>query len=121
MDEFISRGISKGQRQRRVTLEQHTAVSPWFASSNLSSKPTTTDNRSVAVFTERATFAMADKKKKKKRRPRESGSGSESYSSSSESDGEGNRRSKKKKGRCWKGYEPVPGKAPYSEGSCRKK
>jgi hypothetical protein len=24
------------------------------------------------------------------------------------------------KGRCWKGYEPVPGKEPYSEGSCRK-
>lgn len=22
-------------------------------------------------------------------------------------------------GRCWKGYEPVPGKAPYSDGSCR--
>jgi hypothetical protein len=24
------------------------------------------------------------------------------------------------KGRCWKGYEPVPGKKPYSKGSCRK-
>jgi len=23
--------------------------------------------------------------------------------------------------RCWKGYEPVPGKEPYSDGSCRKK
>jgi len=23
--------------------------------------------------------------------------------------------------RCWKGYEPVPGKAPYSNDSCRKK
>lgn len=23
--------------------------------------------------------------------------------------------------RCWKGYEPVPGKAPYSDGSCRPK
>ena len=22
--------------------------------------------------------------------------------------------------RCWTGYEPVPGKAPYSPGSCRK-
>ena len=27
----------------------------------------------------------------------------------------------KKKGRCWDGYEPVPGKVPYSEGSCKKK
>ena len=25
-----------------------------------------------------------------------------------------------KKTRCWKGYEPVPGKKPYSEGSCKK-
>ena len=24
-------------------------------------------------------------------------------------------------GRCWSGYEPVPGKAPYSDGSCRPK
>ena len=23
-------------------------------------------------------------------------------------------------GRCWDGYEPVPGKEPYSKGSCRK-
>lgn len=28
---------------------------------------------------------------------------------------------KKKKSRCWKGYEPVPGKEPYSKGSCRPK
>ena len=26
-----------------------------------------------------------------------------------------------KKSRCWTGYEPVPGKKPYSKGSCRKK
>lgn len=26
----------------------------------------------------------------------------------------------KKSERCWKGYEPVPGKEPYSQGSCRK-
>ena len=25
-----------------------------------------------------------------------------------------------KKTRCWRGYEPVPGKKPYSKGSCRK-
>ncbi|MGZ0214214.1 MAG: hypothetical protein ACKVI4_17180 [Actinomycetales bacterium] len=45
-------------------------------------------------------------------------------SSSSSSDGEGGRKSKrtgeKKKGRCWTGYEPVPGKKPYSDGSCQK-
>ena len=27
----------------------------------------------------------------------------------------------KKKDRCWPGYEPVPGKAEHSEGSCRPK
>lgn len=27
---------------------------------------------------------------------------------------------KKKRGRCWDGYKPVPGKEPYSEGSCKK-
>lgn len=26
-----------------------------------------------------------------------------------------------KKGRCWEGYEPTPGKKPYSPGSCQKK
>jgi len=26
----------------------------------------------------------------------------------------------KKAGRCWEGYEPTPGKKPYSKGSCRK-
>jgi len=26
----------------------------------------------------------------------------------------------KKKGRCWTGYKPVPGKEPYSPGSCEK-
>lgn len=30
-------------------------------------------------------------------------------------------KKKQKKTRCWTGYEPVPGKEPYSEGSCRKK
>ena len=36
----------------------------------------------------------------------------------------GKRMSKKgsmgKKGRCWDGYKPTPGKKPYSKGSCTK-
>jgi hypothetical protein len=28
--------------------------------------------------------------------------------------------SPKKTSRCWVGYEPTPGKIPYSKGSCRK-
>lgn len=31
------------------------------------------------------------------------------------------RGGKKEEGRCWQGYEPVSGKAPYSPDSCRKK
>ena len=27
----------------------------------------------------------------------------------------------KKTSRCWAGYEPVPGKKPHAQGSCRKK
>ncbi len=34
--------------------------------------------------------------------------------------GESRGKSKKTSNRCWKGYEPVPGKKPYSKGSCRK-
>ena len=30
-------------------------------------------------------------------------------------------KSKKSDTRCWTGYEPTPGKKPYSKGSCRKK
>jgi len=30
------------------------------------------------------------------------------------------KRSVKRKSRCWRGYEPVPGKKAYSKGSCRK-
>ena len=30
------------------------------------------------------------------------------------------KKSEKKKGRCWKGYKPTPGKVPYSPGSCMK-
>jgi hypothetical protein len=30
------------------------------------------------------------------------------------------KKSLKKKSRCWVGYEPTPGKIPYSKGSCRK-
>lgn len=26
----------------------------------------------------------------------------------------------KRKNRCWRGYRPVPGKTPFSDGSCKK-
>ena len=31
-----------------------------------------------------------------------------------------NKTSPKKTSRCWPGYEPTPGKIPYSKGSCRR-
>lgn len=51
------------------------------------------------------------KRNARKKRRKEAGGDSDSATSSSD---DGN-------GRCWKGYEPVPGKKPYSDGSCRKK
>ena len=51
------------------------------------------------------------KRNARKKRRKEAGGDSNSATSSSD---DGN-------GRCWKGYEPVPGKKPYSDGSCRKK
>ena len=62
-------------------------------------------------------FAETKSKDKKK-------SDSSSSSSGSETDGGSKKnksKKKKKKGRCWEGYEPTPGKEPYSDGSCRKK
>ena len=62
-------------------------------------------------------FAETKSKEKKK-------SDSSSSSSGSETDGgskkEKKDKKKKKKGRCWSGYTPVEGKAPYSDGSCKK-
>lgn len=103
-----------------------TIVTPWYTSSNTKSVPTKQDQLTVTKHTASAGSAGITKKKytfaetAKKRRPKSKGSGSESYSSSSESDGGGGRKSKKS-GRCWKGYEPTPGKKAYSDGSCRKK
>ena len=64
-------------------------------------------------------FAETKSKDKKK---------SDSSSSSSGSDTDGgskkdkkDKKKKKKGSRCWSGYEPTPGKEPYSDGSCRKK
>jgi hypothetical protein len=51
------------------------------------------------------------KRDARKKRRKEAGGDSDSATSSSD---DGN-------GRCWKGYEPVPGKKPYSDDSCRKK
>ena len=126
MDGYLSRRV--GDRRfgtGRVETGATTVVTPWYTSSNHQSEPTKRDQlivtkhlASAGITKKKQTFAEASKKK---RRPKASGSGSESYSSSSESDGGGGRRSKKKEGRCWKGYEPTPGKEPYSDGSCRKK
>ena len=71
------------------------------------------------LIRKRHVFAETKAKEKKK-------SDSSSSSSGSETDGgkkdKKDKKKKKKKGsRCWSGYEPTPGKEPYSDGSCRKK
>ena len=66
---------------------------------------------------ERHTFAETKAAKKEKKEKTDASSSS----SGSETDGGTKKdKKKKKKGRCWTGYEPTPGKEPYSEGSCRK-
>ena len=59
-------------------------------------------------------FAETKAAKKEKK------SDSSSSSSGSETDGGSKKDKKKKKSRCWSGYTPVAGKAPYSDGSCKK-
>ena len=113
------RAFNKGSTTRSVDMPSGTAITPWYSNDRqLQSAIAKQDsmNRSKRLAIARHHASMA----KKKRRPKASGSGSESYSSASESDGKGGRKSKKS-GRCWKGYEPTPGKKPYSDGSCQKK
>jgi len=74
-----------------------------------------------SLIRKRHVFAETKSKDKKT-----SDSSSSSSSSGSETDGgskkdKKEKKKKKKKGRCWSGYEPTPGKAAYSDGSCQKK
>ena len=68
------------------------------------------------LIRKRHVFAETKAAKKEKK------SDSSSSSSGSETDGgsKKDKKKKKKKGRCWEGYTPVAGKAPYSDGSCKK-
>ena len=71
-----------------------------------------------SLIRKRSVFAETKAAKKEEK------SDSSSSSSGSETDGGSKKdksKKKKKKGRCWTGYEPTPGKEPYSDGSCRKK
>ncbi len=73
--------------------------------------------QSASLIRKRHVFAETKAAKKEKK------SDESSSSSGSETDGgtKKDKKKKKKKGRCWEGYEPTPGKEPYSDGSCRKK
>ena len=72
--------------------------------------------QSASLIRKRHVFAETKAAKKEKK------SDESSSSSGSETDGGTKKdKKKKKKGRCWEGYEPTPGKEPYSDGSCRKK
>tara|TARA_Y100000748_G_scaffold212028_1_gene177834 strand:+ start:271 stop:549 length:279 start_codon:yes stop_codon:yes gene_type:complete len=69
----------------------------------------------ASLIRKKHVFAETKAAKKEKK------SDASSSSSGSETDGGTKKDKKKKKGRCWEGYEPTPGKEPYSDGSCRKK
>ena len=103
MEQFIQRRL----KDPRFAAAD-SSVKPWYQS--------TSYVREKHVFNEE----MPRKKRKKGGSSSESDSSSSS-SSESESDGEGEHKEKEKKGRCWKGYEPTPGKKPYTNDSCRKK
>ena len=75
----------------------------------------------ASLIRKRSVFAETKAAKKEKK-----SDSSSSSSSGSETDGgskkdKSKKKKKKKKGRCWSGYEPTPGKAAYSDGSCQKK
>ena len=76
-----------------------------------------------SLIRKRSVFAETKAAKKDKK----TSDSSSSSSSGSETDGgskkdkKEKKKKKKKKGRCWSGYEPTPGKAAYSDGSCQKK
>lgn len=102
MEGFLARRAQDPRfaNERRVTsVRAHAPTSAWY------DQP-----RETGIVRSRHTFAEEKKKE----------AASDKDSGSSESDGEGGRK-KKKKGRCWEGYEPTPGKEPYSDGSCQKK
>lgn len=92
---------------------------PRFAAADSSVKPW---YQSTSYVREKHVFNEEMPKKKRKKGGSKSGSDTSSSSSSeSESDGEGGRKKREKRGRCWKDYEPTPGKEPYTDGSCQKK
>ena len=104
MDNFIRARIAdpRYRVQRFADEVYERPAEPWYA---------------AGMNVERYNASMSEEGGKKKREKKE---GASSSSSGSESEG-GTKKKKKKKGRCWEGYEPTPGKEPYSDGSCRKK
>lgn len=116
MEAFIQNRVSDPRfNSRPVEMKQSARWQPLNV--------TTRDSSIAPMRATRVNASMAAEKKesyagnaspKKKRRKKASGSGSETASSSS--DDEKNDES----GRCWKGYRPVAGKKPYSDGSCAK-
>ena len=66
-------------------------------------------------------FAETKSKDKKKSDSSSSSSGSDTDGGKKDKKDKKEKKKKKKGSRCWSGYEPTPGKEPYSDGSCRKK
>lgn len=102
MEQFIQRRL----RDPRFAAAD-SSVKPWY--------------QSTSYVREKHVFNEMPKNNRKKRESESESESSSSSSSEPESDGEGESNKNKKKGRCWEGYEPTPGKKPYTDGSCQKK
>ena len=74
-----------------------------------------------SLIRKRHVFAETKAKDKKTSDSSSSSSSGSETDGGSKKDKKDKKKKKKKKGRCWSGYEPTPGKAAYSDGSCRKK
>lgn len=107
---FNSRPVDMALGKRWKSLN----VSRRDPPASASTAPVRFSRVNASMDSDKKPSAAPDGSPKKKRRKKASGSGSETDSSSSE-DEKGD-----KSGRCWKGYKPVPGKKPYSDGSCAK-
>ena len=105
MDRFLSNRLSDPRFGKRPI----DAVTPWYsAESRFSPESIAPDAAGLNVTRYNASYGgggSGDEGKKKKKK-KKSGDGS---ATSDGTDG----------GRCWSDYDAVPGKEPYSEGSCQ--
>ena len=101
MDRFLNNRLSDPRFGKR-TIDQ---VTPWYSNESLFNPSSIApDAAGLTVTRYNAGYGPDDKKKKKKKKKK----GTDGGATSDGTDG----------GRCWSDYDAVPGKEPYSKGSC---